>query len=109
VSLPKRVVICGIPYKILYVKKRSEVDGNEQTPLVGQINYWTREIRLLDTGQPVEDVWQELWHEVLHGIRLAMKLDERRLGSENELDLLAVGINDVIFRNRWLKEKWQKR
>lgn len=100
---PTTVVILGITYNITYTDKPSEVDIYKRESLWGQIDYWTRTIRVYDNGRSVEDIWDTLLHEIIHG--LAQELHLYALKDEDnhdELDVLALGLRDVLFRNGWL-------
>ena len=99
---PAKVNIMGIDYKIEYVDKPSEVDIHKRESLWGQIDYWTRTIRVYDNGRTVEDLWHTIFHEVLHGIVEALKL--KGLSDDNDqIDLIALALTDVLFRNDWIK------
>jgi hypothetical protein len=100
---PEIVSILGIEYKIEYVDNPYEVDINKREPLWGQIDYWTRTIRIYDNNRPQEDIWQTLMHEVLHGISEALNMKLNEDDMHDELDLLAIAITDVFFRNGWIK------
>jgi hypothetical protein len=93
----------GIKYSIECVNKPSDVDILNRESLWGQIDYWTRTIRIYDNGRPIEDVWQVLIHEVLHGISDALKLKLNNDDMHDDLDVLALAITDVLFRNDWIK------
>ena len=102
---PEKVNILGIEYKIIYVDNPVEVDIYKRDALWGQIDYWTRTIRIYDNGdKPLEDIWQALWHEVVHGIvdLLHIKSLEGK-EKEDDVDLLALALNDILFRNEWIK------
>ena len=96
---PKKVNILGIDHEIIYVDKPSDVDVYERAALWGQIDHWTRTIRIYDNGRRVEDVFQTILHEILHGIASSLKLE---LGDDDNLDILALALTDVFFRNNWL-------
>jgi hypothetical protein len=100
-KLPEKVNICGISYKIAYVDRPSEVDIHKRESLWGQIDYWTRTIRIYDNDQPVEDVFGTILHEVLHGLTSALNLKEFEK-NHDDLDVLALGLADVLIRNGWL-------
>ena len=100
---PDKVIILGIEYKITYVDKPSDVDIFKRTSQWGQIDYWTRSIRIYDNGLALEEIWGSLLHEVLHGIVEAFHIkvlepDE----AHDSLDLLALALTDVLFRNGWI-------
>ena len=94
---PDKVNILGVEYSITYVDNPSEVDIYKRDSLWGQIDYWTRTIRIYDNDRRLEDIFHSLLHEVLHGISSALKL---KLRDENMHDEL-----DVIFRNGWIMQK----
>ena len=101
---PKSVNILGITYSIEYVNNPSDVDINHRESLWGQIDYWTRRIRILDNGRNIEDIWIALIHEVLHGISESLKLTLRNTDQHDDLDLLALALMDVFFRNKWIRD-----
>jgi hypothetical protein len=102
---PKEVNILGIVYRVEYVDKPSDVDIFKRDSLWGQIDYWTRTIRIYDHQRTVEDLWETVMHEVLHGIAYALKL--KMLSDEanhDELGILSVALMDTLFRNGWVKK-----
>lgn len=105
---PDSVNILGINYQIQYVQNASEVDIHKRESLWGQIDYWTRTIRIFDDSRSIEDLWQTIFHEVLHGIaeQLHIKaLDGNDKDDKHDtIDVLATAITDVVFRNGWIKE-----
>lgn len=101
---PNKVNILGIEYKIIYYDKPSDVDVFKRNSLWGQLDSWTRTIRIYDNDRTAEDIWQCIFHEILHGISELMHL--KYLENEDnheELDLLALAITDILFRNEWMK------
>ena len=102
---PEKVNILGVEYKITYVDKPSDVDIYKQKSLWGQIDYWTRSIRIYDDGsRPKEDIWETIFHEVIHGIdeNLHLKLFDGDEGHD-KMDVLALALTDVLFRNGWMQ------
>ena len=101
---PDTVNILGIPYSITYVDNPAEVDLHKRQALWGEIDYWTRTIRIYDNGRPDEDVWETVMHEVIHGIASALNIASLE-GKEHEddVDVLALALTDVLFRNDWIK------
>lgn len=102
-----KINIIGIDYKIEYVDKPSDVDMYKRESLWGQIDYWTRTIRVYDNGRNKEDLFQTLLHEILHGIQAALSLDildvDKDSKKHDELDVLALALTDVLMRNNLLK------
>jgi hypothetical protein len=106
---PDKVTVLGIEYSIEYVDKPSEVDIFKRESLWGQIDYWTRSIRIYENGHSDEDVWGSLIHEVLHAIAESFNLKSLEYSKvddekHNELGLLALALTDVLFRNDWIKQ-----
>jgi hypothetical protein len=100
---PTTVNIFGVEYSITYVDNPSDVDIYKHSSIWGQIDYWTRTIRIYDNGKPEQDVFQAVMHEVLHGIAEALKLELNNEDRHDELDLLALGLTDTFYRNGWIK------
>jgi hypothetical protein len=101
---PDSVIILGITYKIEYVDKPSDVDIYKRDSMWGQIDYWTRSIRIYANGLSEEDTFSTVMHEVLHGVANAFKLKALQDDdNHDELDLLALALTDVLYRNRWIK------
>ena len=98
-GLPEKIKIFDVTYTITYVDKPSEVDILERNLLFGQIDYWTRSIRIYKNDRTIEDIWQTIWHEVIHAICDRMKIDDLINEIEKVTDLLATGINLVINDN----------
>lgn len=101
---PEKVNILGIEYSIEYVDKPSEVDIYKRVSLWGQIDAWTRTIRIYDKDRAREDVWETIVHEVLHAIdnHLHLKLFDDEDGHDS-LGVLALALMDTFFRNGWMK------
>ena len=101
---PARANVLGIGYDIEYVDRPSDVDIYRRDSLWGQIDFWTRSIRIYDNGRSAEDLWHTLFHEVLHGIVAGLKIDRlKEDGADDDIDLLALGLVDVLIRNGWIR------
>ena len=103
-DLPQMINIAGIEYKVVYVDKPSDVDVFKRSSLWGQCDFWTRTIRIYHDGErPIEDIWQTILHEVLHAIAELLHLDSfGKNENHDELDVLALALTDVMFRNGWI-------
>ena len=104
---PETVVILGLEYKIIYADNPSDVDIHRRESLWGQIDYWTRTIRIYDNNRSIEDIWHSLIHEVLHGIASELHIKSLEYKSvddqsHHDLDILSLAITDVLFRNGWI-------
>jgi len=96
-KFPKEIKILGIPYKVKYCNNPSNVDIHKRESLWGQIDFWTKTIRIYG-DDCYESMWQTIWHEIIHGIIYTLKIkfnDDR--DEEEVVDLLATGINDIIL------------
>jgi hypothetical protein len=104
---PKEINILGVKYKIDYVDNPAEVDQYKRESLWGQIDYWTRTIRIYSNGRPIEDIFQTLLHEILHGIESQLKIRcfKDTNGGHDDLDILALALTDVLVRNDMIKLK----
>ncbi len=104
--LPDKVNILGIEYSIEYKDTPSEVDIFNRESLWGQIDYWTRSIRIYRNDLSSEDIWSSIIHEVLHGIVETFHLSSLKSNDNHEeLDLLALALADVLFRNDWFNHE----
>lgn len=99
---PTEINILGIVYRITYVDKAGLVDSTEEEYLSGQVSYRDREIRILDGGSGMGDIWSTMWHEILHALLYEGKmrhLFNSKRGHE-DLDFLAQLISDTVIRNK---------
>ncbi len=104
INKPDRVIVLGITYTIEYVDKPSEVDIHKRESLWGQVDFWTRTIRVYDNNTTIEDVWGTILHEVLHAIANDFKIEcLEKEENHDDLDLLSLALTDVLFRNDWIK------
>ena len=103
IKKPKSVNILGIGYTIEYCDNPSDVDIYKRSSLWGQIDYWTRSIRVYDNERTAVDVWQTILHEIIHGIANDLHMAELE-GKDHEttVDVLALALIDVFTRNGWL-------
>lgn len=98
---PDNINILGVVYKVTYVDKPSDADIYKRDSLWGQIDFWTRTIRVYDNGdRPGEDIWHTILHEVIHGIEEALNLKSLK-EAHDDVDVLSLALIDVIFRNGW--------
>lgn len=101
---PTNVNILGHDYKITYLDKPSDVDMYGRESLWGQIDYWTRTIRIYDNDRSETDIWYTIWHEIIHGISEGLHLEVLEKSENHDtLDLLSLAISDILFRNNWIK------
>jgi hypothetical protein len=98
-ALPSKVNILGLSYTIDYVDCPTEVDVHNRESCFGQIDYWTRTIRVYKKDQSVEAIWRTLLHEVLHGIANDLNLSLNEENKHKELDVLSIALADFLIRN----------
>ncbi len=104
---PMQVNVLGKQYSITYVDNPAEVDLHKRKSLWGQVDYWTRTIRVYDNGRTIEDLWETILHEIVHIVGDELHLNG--IGGESDqveetVDLLGLALTDVLFRNGWMKE-----
>lgn len=105
---PDKVNILGNEYKIVYKENPSEVDSENRQSLLGQIDPWISEIRIYHGTNSNHDVWQSIIHEILHGICDGLHLKSlSHDDNHDELDLLALSLTDILFRNDWIAERFK--
>lgn len=100
---PDEVNVLGIKYSIEYVDKPSEVDMYKRKSLWGQIDFWTRTIRVYEKDRAKEDIWETIIHEVLHAVDEHLKLKLFDDDDHDSLGILALALTDIFFRNDWMK------
>lgn len=101
-NLPTQIKVIDMTYAIEYVDKPSDVDIYRREALWGQIDYWTRTIRVYHNNRSEADLWQTLWHEIIHAIceKLHISTQDGLLNTnETAVDLLATAINAVLQDN----------
>jgi len=105
--LPDSIDILGIEYSVEYMDKPSDVDIYKRESLWGQVDYWTRSIRVyVGEGRPLVDTWQTLVHEVVHAICSQLNIEALQGEDHNDdVDLLALGLVNVLFANDWLTSR----
>ena len=101
---PSTVNILGKRYTIEYVDKPSDVDIFRRKSLWGQIDYWTRTIRIYADNRSAEDVWETIIHEVIHGIAVELNIDRLKADdAEDDVGILSVALTDTLIRNNWME------
>jgi len=103
VEKPESLNVLGKVYSITYCDSPSEVDIYKRKSCWGQIDYWTRTIRVYDNGRSTQDIWETIIHEILHGIGEELKLRINKKENHDELGILALAITDTLFRNDFIK------
>jgi len=97
----KEVNILGTKYKIKYSDKPSDIDIQKREALWGQIDYWSRTIRLYKNDLPDEEIFKILFHEIIHGILVHSKME--KLNTEKIVERLTNHITDTLLRNNLIK------
>ena len=101
---PTSVNILGKVYAIQYMSKPSDVDIYKRLSLWGQIDFWSRTIRVYEGERTPPDLLETIIHEVIHGIASELELKPLKDGdkAEETVSLLALALADVLHRNGWL-------
>lgn len=103
-KLPSFINICGVDYTITYCDKPSDVDIAQRDSLWGQIDYWTRTIRIYKNSRPEEDVIHTILHEVWHAINEELHFDLDNKENHNKSDTCLKLLTDVLYRNKWIEK-----
>ncbi len=110
-NFPTSVNIGGMIYSVNYVEKASDSDIEGRVALWGQIDYWTRSIRIYITNRTKEDIMHTLLHEILHAIsqQFKLNLEDREIpGDEGDkdsaeessfVDIFSLLLFDTLNRN----------
>ena len=90
----------GVPFKVVYCDKPSDVDHEGRNSLRGSIDYWVDTIRILDCGSP-HQIFETIIHEVVHGIatRLCLSFNDEESTVERFANVLA----DTLVRNGFVQ------
>jgi hypothetical protein len=86
------------------IKLQKHVTSPEGSPLVGQIEYSTCTIELLKS-QSDDMLMVTLWHEIVHALFMQYGVSQEdtiKIAREQLIDIIALGIHDVVKRNPWL-------
>ena len=106
---PKKVNILGSEYAIEYMDKACDVDYQQRQALWGQIDYWTRSIRIYDNPDQnpgPQETFATVLHEVLHGINEDLQLscfDSNDPEKHKDMDRVSKMLADVLVRNDWVR------
>lgn len=101
-KLPTSIKIFDSTFKIEYFDSHIKVDPDEEEELSGLVDYASSTIRIFNGYGNADDVFQIIWHEVLHAIGEKLKIKYLRsddLKSDENVDLMAIAINTIIRDN----------
>lgn len=114
-KFPISVNVGGIIYKIIYTDKSSDTDVEGRQAIWGQIDYWTRTIRILQKNRTKDDILHTLFHEIIHAIsqEYQLGLEEKEINIKNKgddsessfIDVFSLILFDTLTRNNFLKFK----
>jgi hypothetical protein len=99
---PKSIKILDSIFKIEYFDTHLKVDPEGKEELCGMVDYNSSTIRIFNGFNNIDDVFQILWHEILHALGEKLKIKYLRDDSEKadeRVDLLAIAINTIIKDN----------
>lgn len=103
---PDSVNIFGKRYTITYHDRPSDVDHDGRKAVWGQLDHWKHSIRVYAPPEFENgEIWDTILHEVLHALTFELKLEIK--DDENIIGLLAMGLADVLHRNKWMKEDFR--
>lgn len=101
-KLPSTIKIFDSVYKIEYFDSHLKVDPEGKEELAGIVDHSSSTIRIYNGSDNIDDVFQILWHEVLHSVGEKLKIkylrDDNGKADDN-VDMLAIAINTIIRDN----------
>lgn len=105
-DLPKSVNILDHVFTVKICDHASEVDSEDRQALLGQVDYWTCEIRLLRRKDP-RAMWNVFWHEVTHAFLYLLDVraestEEKLTRDEHVVDMIALAINSITLHNDFI-------
>lgn len=111
-NLPKKLNIMGKIYKVQYVHDMVQVDVDKRCALWGQVDYYSRTIRIWKGNKKwprqKADMLETLLHEIIHALlqdnKLVMnliKLEDKN--KEEFVDNMANLLSDTLLRNDLIK------
>jgi len=104
-KLPKEIDILSTKYKIEYLDNTLDVDPDHREPMFGNIDFWSRTIRIYKKDLQTVDVFKTLIHEIIHAVIEAARISEisELEKYEDITDLLTVLLTDTFLRNKFIK------
>lgn len=112
-SLPNVVNIAGVPHTVTYCDKPSEVDVFKRESLWGQLDPWTKTIRIYKNGNPYASVLKIILHEMLHAYGCEWNIEHfySRGASQEQREIVEQNTEstvniffDMLERNSWMEE-----
>lgn len=108
---PESQIILSKRYAITYLKDGASVpsDGKRRAVMIGEIDSWTWDIRVLDRGY-ILDRFQTVLHEDVHALTYELNLTALATPDMDDVvDRMAAGTVDMLVRNRWVGETWREK
>jgi hypothetical protein len=110
-TLPTKMQIFDLEYKITYFDKVKDVDINKKKRYYGQCVYADRELRIYNGGgRPFQEVLSTILHEALHAITeeyhlRALDIDDPDQGEINheELDVYSRAMSIALIGSGLIK------
>lgn len=101
-KLPDKIKLFSLEYKIIYCDERIDVTLDRDTIRFTAHTYFDKqEIRILKKGRSIEQIWEDLFHELFHIVFSATTIENELNGEQEErfVQLCALGINDLFWNN----------
>lgn len=100
-SLPQSIKILDSVYTIKYVNSTKKVNPSGKEDLDGLWDPKAQTITLFLNKKSMNEVWQTLWHELLHAVvgKMWIQEIEKSKNEERIIDLLALGVSSIIADN----------
>lgn len=112
IMFPTKIKILDQIFKISYLDKLSEIDGDGIKQVYGQTDFHNKTMRIFcPKNFSTAEVWNTIMHEAIHVIFETFKIAEcdEKLSQdayqEKVIHLLATGINTIMIDNNFYRQK----
>ena len=102
-NLPDKIIIDGVPVKILYFDNFNDVDKYGEGRLRGQCVFKDFTIRIFRGNNPMGAIWRTIWHEVFHYVLEGFPGEFKEAEEEAMVDHLGSQINKIMIDNGFME------
>lgn len=98
-NIPSKLNILGTKWKVVFLDDHKL--GNDEEDLDGLCDYQASTISLYSKCGTPDYMWKTFFHEILEALKIELSVKL----SHKDLDLLAIGLYQVLNDNRLLTKK----
>jgi len=104
-NLPDKIIIDGVPVKILYFDNFNDVDKFGESRLRGQCVFKDFTMRIYRGDSPHEAIWRTIWHEAFHYILEGFHGEYSKEDDEGIVDYLSSQLNKIMIDNGFVQKE----